>query len=42
MQLYELSKTMKSLKTMLEKMSTDIEKSMERVETREKYLNTQL
>lgn len=27
---------------MLQRISTDIEKSMERVETREKYLNTQL
>lgn len=27
---------------MLQKISTDIEKNMERVETREKYLNSQL
>ena len=37
-----VSNTMKSSKTMLEKISLDIEKSMELVETREKYLNTQL
>lgn len=33
---------MNSSRTMLQKISTDIEKNMERVETREKYLNTQL
>lgn len=33
---------MSSSRTMLQKISTDIEKNMERVETREKYLNTQL
>ena len=33
---------MSSSKTMLQKISTDIEKNMERVETREKYLNSQL
>lgn len=33
---------MSSSRTMLQRISTDIEKNMERVETREKYLNTQL
>nr|CAG4641905.1 EOG090X0ADS [Eurycercus lamellatus] len=37
-----VSNTMNSSRTLLEKMSIDIEKNMERVETREKYLNTQL
>lgn len=37
-----VSSTMNSSQALLQKMSTDIEKSMERVETREKYLNTQL
>ena len=33
---------MGSSRMMLQKISTDIEKNMERVETREKYLNSQL
>ncbi|KAK4022562.1 hypothetical protein OUZ56_008023 [Daphnia magna] len=37
-----VSNTMSSSRTMLQKISTDIEKNMERVETREKYLNSQL
>ena len=37
-----VSNTMSSSRTMLQRISTDIEKNMERVETREKYLNTQL
>nr|CAG4651191.1 EOG090X0ADS [Simocephalus serrulatus]SVE94396.1 EOG090X0ADS [Simocephalus serrulatus] len=37
-----VSNTMNSSRTMLQKISTDIEKNMERIETREKYLNTQL
>lgn len=37
-----ISSTMNASQALLQKMSTDIEKSMERVETREKYLNTQL
>nr|SVE79018.1 EOG090X0ADS [Daphnia lumholtzi] len=37
-----VSNTISSSRTMLQKISTDIEKNMERVETREKYLNSQL
>lgn len=37
-----INRTINTSRAMLERISTDIEKSMERVDTREKYLNTQL
>lgn len=37
-----ISGTMGNSRTLLQKMSAEIDKNMERVETREKYLNTQL
>lgn len=37
-----VSSMMSSSQSLLQRVSVDIEKSMERVETREKYLNTQL
>nr|CAG4649546.1 EOG090X0ADS [Scapholeberis mucronata]SVE93775.1 EOG090X0ADS [Scapholeberis mucronata] len=37
-----MNHTINTSRAMLQRISTDIEKSMERVETREKYLNTQL